>query len=176
VRGRAGAVPRDLKEGGRDVTSKPVGLSVWEAELFEHLTEHVATESGLLASYQELGTEAQSEYVAYLMNLLAEEEARHHRLFGELINALRAPVERDVGPKVPTVENVANPRELLEATERFLEAERNDARQLKHLSRRLRSMRGLSIWPLLVELMERDTEKHQAILRFLRKRLREQLR
>ena len=37
-------------------------------------------------------------------------------------------------------------------------------------------MRGLSIWPLLVELMERDTEKHQAILRFLRKRLREQLR
>ena len=93
-----------------------------------------------------------------------------------MTNALRAPVERDVGPKGPTVENAANPRELLEATERFPEAERNDGRELKRLSRRLRSMCGLSVWPLRVELMERDTEKHQAILCFLRKRLREQLR
>lgn len=157
------------------MVSKFVGLSVWEAELLEHLTEHLATESDLISSYQQLGREDQSDWVSYLMNLLAEEEERHHRLFKELANALRAPIERDVGTMVPTVGNVANPSELLEAAERFLKAERKDARDLKHLSRGLRSMRGVSIWPLLIELMERDTEKHQTILRFIRKRLRAQV-
>jgi len=42
--------------------------------------------------------------------------------------------------------------EHLEATEKFLKAERTDARHLKRLSRAkgLRSMRGHSVWPLLV--------------------------
>lgn len=149
---------------------------MWEAELLEHLTEHVGTEGALLASYQRVAEESQSEYVSYLMALIAEEEARHHRLFGELVNALRAPVERGVGPMVPLVERVANPRDLLEATEGFLAAERKDARELKRLSRELRSMRGLSLWPLLIELMQRDTEKHQSILDFIRTQLRDQLR
>ena len=156
--------------------SQPSGLSVWDAELLKHLTEHLETEADLLASYQRLTEESQSEYVSYLMALLVEDEARHHRLFGELVNALRAPVERDVGTMVPTVGTVANPQELLELTNRFLEAERKDARELKRMSRGLRLMRGLSLWPLLVELMERDTEKHQTILRFIRGRVRDQLR
>jgi len=158
------------------MVAKPAGLSVWEGELLEHLTEHLATETRLLASYQQLVEESRSEYVSYLLQLIADDEARHHRLFSELMNALRAPVESTVGPKVPTVQNVANPQELLDATERFLAIERGDARELKHLSRKLRSMRGLSVWPLLLELMERDTEKHQAILRFVRNQLREQVR
>ena len=157
------------------MVSKFAGLSVWEAQLLEHLTEHLATESDLISSYDQLGKEDQSDWVSYLMNLLAEEEARHHRFLNELVNALRAPIERDVGEMVPTVGNVANPSELLEAVERFLKAERKDARDLKHLSRGLRSMRGVSIWPLLIEIMQRDTEKHQAILRFVHKRLRAQI-
>lgn len=158
------------------MVSKPAGLSAWEAELLEHLTEHVGTEGELLASYQRIAGESQSEYVSYLMALIVEEEVRHHRLFGELANAIRGQVERDVGAQVPLAGPVANPRELLEATESLLEAERKDARELKRLSRNLRSMRGLSLWPLLVELMKRDTEKHRTILGFVRTRLRAQLR
>jgi hypothetical protein len=37
-------------------------------------------------------------------------------------------------------------------------------------------MKGLSLWPLLIELMQRDNAKHQAILEFVRDQLRDQLR
>jgi len=91
---------------------------------------------------------------------------------------MRGSVERVDGTQVPLVTSTAAARELLEATERFLKAEPADARELKRLSRikGLRSMRGHSVWALLVGLMERDTEKHQAILGFIRTQLRRQLR
>jgi hypothetical protein len=159
-------------------TPTPAGLSVWEADLFQHLTEHLETESVLLTSYQQLVDKADAPYVSYLIDLILEDETRHHRLFGELLNAMRASVERVDGTQVPLVTTTSAARELLEATERFLKAEQADARELKRLSRikGLRSMQGHSVWPLLVGLMERDTEKHQTILRFIRTQLRRQLR
>lgn len=159
-------------------TEVAAGLSTWEAALVEHLIRHVETESELLTSYQQAAANAQAPYASYLLGLIVEDETRHHRLFGELVNALRAPVEHIEGARVPTVTNATDARALLEATEEFLRAERADARALKRLARRkeLRTMRGHSVWPLLIELMERDTKKHQSILRFIRRQLREQLR
>lgn len=158
-------------------TEVAVGLSTWEAALVKHLMKHVETEQELLDSYQQVEANAQAPYASYLIKLIVEDETRHHRLFGELVNALRAPVEHIEGAQVPTVTNATDARALLEATERFLQAERADARALRRLSRRkgLRTMRGHSIWPLLIDLMERDTKKHQEILRFIRKQLRNQL-
>lgn len=157
-------------------TSLPAGLSSWETDLLEHLTHHLETEADLLAEYRKLGESAEAPYVAYLIDLIVEDEQRHHRLFAELVNALRAPAERVTGAQVPTVTSVENPSALLDATEAFLRAERADARELKRVSRieGLRSMRGLSVWPLLIELMQHDSEKHQAILRFIRKQVRSQ--
>jgi rubrerythrin len=156
----------------------PAGLSVWESELLQHLTHHLDQEADLLATYERLSREAHSEYVAYLFALIGEDEARHHRLFEELVNALRAPVDREVGAMVPTVATAANARELLEVVERFVKAERADKRELRKLarSRGIRTMRGHSLWPLLIELMQRDTEKHLAILRFIRTQLRRDAR
>lgn len=158
--------------------TKPVGLSVWEAALLDHLTEHRRSEGELLAAYQRVVESTETEYVSYLFGLILEDEVRHHRLFEELANALRAAVERDVGPKVPAVEMIANPEALLEVTERLLDAEETDARELKRLSRDkdLRLMRGHSLWPLLIELMEHDTQKHEAILRFIRAQIRGDIR
>jgi hypothetical protein len=154
---------------------KPAGLSVWEAALLEHLTEHLHAEAELLAAYEQVVKKAGADYASYLFALIVEDEVRHHRLFAELANALRAPVERAVGAKVPTVEAVAHPSTLLEVTERLLDAEKADARELKRLARHkdLRRMRGHSLWPLLIELMEHDTEKHRKILRFIRAHLRD---
>jgi len=157
---------------------KPPGLSVWEAALLEHLTEHIKAEGELLATYQRVVDDAESDYASYLFALIVEDEVRHHRLFGEFANALRASVERVSDAKVPMVETVKDPDELLEITERLLNAEKDDARELKRLARddQLRAMQGLSLWPLLIELMEHDTKKHQMILRFIRGRLREDQR
>ena len=73
-------------------TTKSVGLSVWEAALLDHLTEHSKAEGELLAAYQRVVESTQTEYVSYLFRLILEDEVRHHRLFEELANALRAPV------------------------------------------------------------------------------------
>jgi hypothetical protein len=54
-------------------------------------------------------------------------------------------------------------------TDQLLKSERQDARELKRLRRKLRSVRHTTLWDLLVDLMERDTQKHIAILRFAQK-------
>jgi len=154
--------------------SKASGLSVWEAEVLEHVTQHARAEGELLSAYRRLGEESKAEWVQYVSGIVEEDEVRHHRFFEELANALRAPVERGLGESVPFVTNVADPAALLEATERLLEAEKRDVKELKRMSRRLRSMRGVSLWPLLVEVMLCDTEKHMGILRFVRDQLRGQ--
>ena len=158
-----------------DVATPP-GLSVWEADLMRHLTLHMEHEGALLASYQKLTEQSDAEYVTYLVNMILEDEIRHHRLFSELVNTLRSSVERTEGTSVPLVRNAANPVELLEATERLLDRERVDERELHRLSRELRDLRGTSVWPVLVEIMERDTEKHQGILRFLKQQLSDQIK
>ena len=69
-------------------------------------------------------------------------------------------------------------RDRLKVVERFVKAERADTRELRRLarSRSIRTMRGHSLWPLLIELMQRDTEKHLAILSFIRTQLRRDAR
>lgn len=156
--------------------SIPQGLSHSEGELFEHFSSHGETEGAILAEYGQLVADADADWISYVGNLILEEETRHHRVFQELANSLRAGVERNAGPVVPYVTNVASPAELLAVTERLLDAEVRDARELKRLARKLRDRKGHSLWPLLVELMQRDTEKHQVILKFMRNRLRGQAR
>jgi hypothetical protein len=158
-----------------DVATPP-GLSVWEADLFRHLTLHMQNEGELLAAYKAVSEEADAEYVTYLVTMIFEDEVRHHRLFTELVNALRSSVERTDESTVPMVRNVANPEALRDATAELLDRERTDARELKRLAKDLRDLRGTSVWPVLVEVMERDTEKHQTILAFVKAQLDDQLK
>jgi hypothetical protein len=167
--------PGDEEVVMTDVATPP-GLSVWEADLFRHLTGHMEQEGALLASYKTLAEKSDADYVRYLVELIIEDEIRHHRLFTELVNSIRSAVERTDGLAVPMVRNAANPEELLAATKELLDRERTDERELKRLSRELKDLRGTSVWPLLVEVMERDTEKHQCILRFLEQQLEDQLK
>jgi hypothetical protein len=156
--------------------SKVVGLSVHDAELLSHVVDHMDAERALLSAYRQLGDESGSAWVEYVVNILREEEVRHHRFFEHLEGALRAPVERDVGETVPLVTRVEDPDALLEATDRLLDAEKRDAKELKRMSRHLRSMHGVSLWPLLIDVMLHDTDKHISILRFVRDQLRGQRR
>jgi hypothetical protein len=51
-------------------------------------------------------------------------------------------------------------------TKRLLASEKKDRAELRRLRRRLRSYSG-TIWPLLIDLMRSDTQKHIHILRYL---------
>jgi rubrerythrin len=153
------------------VTTKLVGGSVWEQELYEHLTSHVESERGLLAGYQQAAVESGSGAFRYLASLIVEDEVRHHRLFEELAEALRTEAEfRPGDPVVPRLDGWGtNPKRIVELTEQLIAQEERDASELRRLAKTLHEVKDTTLWRLLVQLMEIDTAKHLAILEFARK-------
>ena len=149
----------------------PAGASVWERELWNHLTTHVRDERALLESYAAVAQQTQSKAFAYLVNLLIEDEIRHHRMFTELAGSLKT--EAELGGKPPTVPHMdlakADRGAVLQATSQLIKQEEKDARELRKLQHELRDVKDTTLWSLLVDLMERDTRKHIALLRFAKK-------
>jgi rubrerythrin len=147
------------------------GPSVWERQLHAHLKGHVETERATLEQYAEVAERTDSQAFRYLVKLLIDDEIRHHRLFNELAESLEnAALLKREEPAVPYLDLDQTDRGVtLEATEQLLQNEEQDLSELKRLQRELRDVKDTTLWGLLVELMQRDTEKHIAILKFVRK-------
>ncbi len=156
-----------------DMTTESwAGPSATDRALYAHLTNHIETERGLLEEYSDIADRTESGAFRYLVNLLIEDEIRHHRIFLELAESLETiALMKAKEPLIPLIDFVRSDRDaVLEATRRLLEHENEDARDLKRLRRELRDTKDDSLNGLLVELMQRDTQKHIAILRFVRRR------
>lgn len=147
----------------------PYGLSVFEEKLYDHLADHVASEAGLIASYQDLAQAPDTpEAVHYLLGLVVEDEQRHHRMIREIATALGEGIAWKKGDDaVPNLPHGKPLPDLEEVTKRFLAAERADRKQLRSLKKELRPFRDTTMWSLLVEVMELDTEKHIRLLTFI---------
>jgi hypothetical protein len=155
-----------------DMTNESsAGPSAWERDLFAHLTGHVQAESSLLKDYSVIAEQTQSKAFRYVVNLLIEDEIRHHRIFMELADSLKA----DAGvvneePAIPYMDfHLADRSAVVDGTKQLMDKEEQDARELKALQRELSDVKDTTLWSLLVDLMQRDTQKHIAILRFVRK-------
>ena len=147
------------------------GASAWERKLWTHLTDHIEAERSLLEEYSVVAEQAQSKAFAYVVNLLIEDEIRHHRIFIELAKSLEteALLKRE-DPIVPYPDfDKADRAAVLDSTQRLLKNEEQDARELKRLQHELRDVKDTTLWSLLVDLMQRDTQKHIALLRFVKK-------
>ncbi|HEX2785920.1 MAG TPA: hypothetical protein VHN36_20265 [Ilumatobacteraceae bacterium] len=149
--------------------SPPVGASVWDRQMFTYLTEHTRLEGAMLEEYVATAEGTPSKALAYLVNLLVEDEHRHHRLFNELASSLKSEAELSgVEPVIPRLDlRLVDSADLLATTRRLLEHEQSDAAELKRLHKDLRDLQDTTLWGLLVEIMQRDTQKHIAILRFV---------
>jgi hypothetical protein len=147
--------------------------SFWDEQLLAHLVEHVDGELDVLEGYLSI-RDTGPEHVRYLIDMILDDEARHHQTFKELVNRLRSDIDfRDYEPKVPYLKRDTPDRQaLLEATDRFLAFERADAKSLRQLQKELRPVRDTTLFALLVKLMEFDTKKHIAILEFIRQTAR----
>jgi rubrerythrin len=150
----------------------PTGLSVWERELFLRITAHIDSEGLLLDTYRKVAAEHHGEHVRYLLDLIAEDEARHHELYQQWANALRnlwqgGTKENQIPDLTPR-----HDEELARWVDSFLQFEREDQRELKSLARNLKDVRDTTLWGLVVELMQLDTQKHIKILEFLREHVR----
>lgn len=151
------------------IAEPPAGLSVWESELYSHLARHVEGEAAMMHAYEKLAIESDVPHVAFLINLIAQDEARHHKLYEEWMETLRAFAElRDDAAGVPHLRREANAAEIMSRAEQLLAFEENDARELKELARDLKEVRETTLWGILVEVMRLDTEKHIKMLSFLR--------
>jgi rubrerythrin len=153
-------------------TAPPPGLSTWERGVYQRLAQHLEDEAPLIAAYTRLAEESDSDYVRYIVDMILEDEARHHRMLQELLRSLTLMVApHESGEGVPHLGRVEHAGELLEVTDRLIDFERDDKRSLRRLRRELHDVRDTSLWDLVVDAMQRDTDKHLAILGFLRERL-----
>jgi rubrerythrin len=140
----------------------------WWARVTHQFSSHVREELAFLQQYEDLAGHVGDVGIEFLLRLILEDEHRHHTLFEEMTEAATQGGDTIPAPPTPAA---ATARALLEPTERFLEAERDDQAQLRRLRKELKPARDDTLWPLLVELMEIDTEKHIKILEYLRRRL-----
>jgi hypothetical protein len=156
------------------MVTKLVGASVWEEELYEHLTSHAGNEQEMLAEYQQAAATSDSAAFRYLASLIVDDEIRHHRVLEELASALRTDAElRPEQPAIPRLDHWGpEPQHVVDLTEHLLEHERSDAKDLERLTRQLKDVQDTTMWGLLVKLLQIDTAKHMEILEFVRRHAR----
>lgn len=144
------------------------GASVWQEDLYEHLTSHAETEGEILSEYRRVAESSPAAALRYLASLILEDEVRHHELFRQLADALKADVEaQPEDPAIPRLGHWGDVTEVIEVTERLLAEERADAVRLRKLAHELGDMADTTLWGLLIELMQMDTSKHVKILEFV---------
>lgn len=146
-----------------------MGASVWEQEIYDHLCRHVEQEQEVLDEYAAAASETDSDAFQYLVNLIIQDERRHHERFSELASTLRSSVTWDAQPAVPRLAQWGPlPERVVAASETLLAAERADLKELRELVQKLKVVKDTTLWQLLVRLMEHDTEKHIMVLEFVR--------
>ncbi len=152
------------------MTTNLVGASVWEQELYDHLTSHVEHERAVLAAYEALARDTSVPAFSYLAGLILDDERRHHQLLADLAETIRSSAELTGEPApIPGLLHFGEEAErIVEQTERFLALEEEDNRELQRLRRQLRDVRDTTPWQLVVELIEHDNAKHRRILSFIK--------
>ena len=113
------------------------GPSPWDRQLHAHLRGHVETERAILEKYAEVAERTDSKAFRYLVNLLIDEEVRHHRHFNEMADSLetQALMKREE-PDIPYMDfHRADRAAVLEGAKELLENEERDIGELKRLQR-----------------------------------------
>ena len=132
------------------------------------LRSHAASEEEMVDAYGRLAESAPDGVVAYLAQLISDDERRHHELLTGMLARLEAQVrwEHDTS-SLPTARHDPAPPELRDELQRLLAAEHADAAYLRHLRHDLRRLPDAAFLALIVELMALDTTKHIRILEHL---------
>jgi hypothetical protein len=113
-------------------------------------------------------------YVSFIAQLIGEDEARHHHLFLEWIETIKALAElREAPDGIPHVDYRPVDPETIRMVDRLLDFEEADLVEAKRLRHDLRDVRTSTLWGMIIELVIADTKKHIGVLKVLRARLAE---
>lgn len=150
---------------------RATGASTTMRDLVELLARHGSDEGRLLDEYDRLGGRTSDPAARYLIDVIMQDERRHHRMLVEMATAMAWGTLGGVETSVPPLSWHMD-EELLAASRRLREQEDLDRHELQTLRKRLRPFEETTLWALIVDLMILDTQKHATILRFLERHSR----
>jgi hypothetical protein len=154
-------------------TRMPHDLSEFDRELIGHLETHVESERGVIELYDTLSSD-EHPYVAFVAKMIREDEARHHRLFVDWIESIKALAElRQTPDGIPHIDHHRVDPETVVMVDRLLAFERQDLAAARSLRHEIRDVKTSTLWGLLLDIVIADTKKHIKLLRFLSERLAE---
>ena len=155
-----------ISAGNAHVPSHPSEYDAVPERLLRALEAHAAAEAESVAAYERLANQSGDPLVELLMNLVLEDEHRHHRLLERMAGNLDGGTPSGDGEG----REGSAPEEAVLSTRTLIREEREGARYLRHLARQEPRLHD-GAYALLLETMARDSEKHEHILRFILRRL-----
>jgi len=146
--------------------------------LVRALEAHQAAEAADVASCRQVAQRLDDPVAALLVGLIVEDEQRHDALLRSMIGRLHQEVEFVTSAEAVPVPrgsgwgSVAGAAELAVTVRGLIRNEHEGSRHLRHLARQEPALYG-GLYPLLLETIARDSEKHATILRYLLHQLEE---
>lgn len=150
---------------------EPRGVSAFE-ELLRVVERHAEEERETVEAYAALAERTPDPALRVLLELLIDDERKHHAIFRRIAARLRDDAEWTRSDEALPVAPAAG--RIDPADRRFLESaaqgERRGSRELRRLARERADLNG-GLISALVESMADDSDKHARILSFAARRV-----
>jgi rubrerythrin len=148
--------------------------------LIRALEAHAAASAADIATCRQLSNRMGDPVVGLLVGMIVDDEQRHDSLLRSMVRRLEEEVDfvpaRGAVP-VPggsMLNDTEAVTEVAATVRALIRNEHEGSRHLRHLARQEPTLYG-GLYPLLLETIARDSEKHATILRYLLRRIEESL-
>jgi hypothetical protein len=141
--------------------------------LLDAVERHAIAEENSLEQYEYLRASSGDPVIALVMQLILEDEQRHHGLLKRIEASLRDAVDWTHSPDalpVPTTPREPVSTSLVDMAKELIKEEHTGARYLRDLARREKDVSS-GLHSLLIEMMAMDSDKHARLLQFVHDRL-----
>jgi hypothetical protein len=149
--------------------------------LVRALEAHSAASAADIVTCRQLTQRLADPVVEMLVGMIVDDEKRHDLLLRAMIRRLQAETEIAVSPgALPVLSNAAygtleSATQAVADVRGLIRNEHEGSRHLRHLARQEPTLYG-GLYPLLLETIARDSEKHATILRYLLHHLEQRTR
>lgn len=141
--------------------------------LIRALEAHASAEERDLADCEALAQRSHDPVAKLLMDMIVDDERRHHALLQSMVRRLQEEVDFVASPTALPVatgaeqaEIAASDPDLAPAVRALIRDEHEGARHLRHIARQEPHVYD-GLYALLLETIARDSEKHATILQFI---------
>lgn len=144
--------------------------------LIRALEAHTAASAADVASCRRLAQRSRDPVVELLVGMIVDDDQRHDSLVRSMIRRLQEEVEFVSSPGAELLPAATEPSdpdangEMAASVRGLIRNEHEASRHLRHLGRQEPALYG-GLYPLLLETIARDAEKHATILRYLLRRI-----